>query len=509
MANSELEALLQEETLDLRKWVGHGYIPAHYKRLTCDFDEALRLAKIGFKKIYQYYEEKTFFTQSLIAGAVLSDDYDFITIVTPSAYGKSWLFGRIGNIMAYEGEPVYITGATGEKTKIIMGHVVQSLQHIAPEVQNALLTKKDQIQRLATSLSKQRIAFANGGFEEPLTTGDTYNNNIAQNQAVGNPGNYLIDEAALVSDASFAEFGRGEFAKLDGSMYKRVMISNPHSAGFFYEELVKETPREREIIIWMDALTMIEEGRATREKVLNSTFAKNKSTLRRYLLCVLDEDGDGMLRMPDIYKAPVKDESAQYFMGVDAAYKGKDDICVAITAASGENFYCERLIRIRKKNWIDGVTPKDIIKQITRIAREYSVALCCIDVGWGVWLTEGLRDRHVNVMGINFGSKPTASRRRNKEYCATNAARMRDELHLDFQDLTENGILKVSAEVADAIRATLPYVTSQRKADAKIHVVPKSEIKPKIGRSPDELDAVLLSIHAAVLFSENVTFAIT
>lgn len=512
MANSkELESLFEQQTFDLPRWVGRGFIPSHYKRLTCSKKEADRLAKIGFITIAKYYGENLFYTQALIAGAVFSGDYDKITVVSPSAYGKSWLMGRIANIMAFEGEPTYVVAAVQDGTKMIMGHVAQSLQTIAPEVQNALLNKKDQIERLTTSLSKQKIAFANGGFVEPITTGDTYDDNIAQNKVVGKPGNYIIDEAALVSEESFAELGRAEFAKVDGDNYKRVMISNPHQPGFFYSELTK--PREemssREIIIWMDALTAVEEARLTKEKVFLGTFAKHRSTLRRYLLCILDDDGEGMMSMPDVYQAPVSGDYIQYFMGIDSAYKGKDNIEVTITAVGNNKIWVEKTTKIVKKRWVEGKTPKDIINQIVRIAREYEVALACVDVGWGVWLTEGLRDKHINVIGINFGSAPTKNRVRNKEYSATNALNKRAEMHLDFQDLSDNRVLMVSEEVRDAIKDTLPYITSERKASGKIQIRPKEEIKAIIGKSPDEFDSVLLSIHAVVLFYENTAFAIT
>ena len=509
--NRELETLFADETKDLPRWVGRGYIPSHYKRLTCSKKEADRLAEIGFITIAKYYGDKLFYTQSLIAGAVFSGSYDKITVVSPSAYGKSWLMGRIANIMAFEGEPTYVVAAVQDGTKMIMGHVAQSLQNIAPEVQNALLNKKDQIERLTTSLSKQKIAFANGGFVEPITTGDTYDENIAQNKVVGKPGNYIIDEAALVSEESFAELGRAEFAKVEGDNYKRVMISNPHQPGFFYAELTKpsEDVEKREIIIWMDALTAVEEGRLTKEKVFNGTFAKHRSTLRRYLLCILDDDGEGMVSMPDVYQAPVSGDYIQYFMGIDSAYKGKDNIEVTITAVGGGKIWVEKIVKILKKNWVEGKTPKDIINQITRIAREYDVSLACVDVGWGVWLTEGLRDKHINVVGVNFSSAPTKARVRNKEYSATNALNMRAEMHLDFQDLSDNRVLMVSEEVRDAIKGTLPYVTSERKASGKIQIRPKEEIKAIIGKSPDEFDSVLLSIHAVVLFFENTAFAIT
>lgn len=511
MANKELEALFKDFHDDCEPWIGRGRIPKHYKRLTCTKEEADRLAYLGFIEIAKYYGDRLFYTQALIAGAMLSGDYDRVTVVSPSSYGKSYLFGRIGNIMAYKGEPTYVVAATQDATKMIMGHVGASLQTVAPEVKNALLTKKDQIERLTTSVSKQKIAFSNGGFIEPITTGDTYDENIASNKVVGKPGNYLIDEAALVSEQSFAELGRAEFARVDGRNYIRAMISNPHQPGFFYSELTKpaEEIGRHEIIIWMDALTAVEEERLTKEKVFYGTFAKHRSTLRRYLLCILDDDGEGMMTMPEIYRGEIDGDYTQYFMGVDSAYKGKDNIEVTITATSGGKIWVEKVIEIKKKHWIDGVTSKDIIKQIARIAREYNIALACVDVGWGVWLVEGLLQNGVHALGINFASAPTKERVKSRQYAATNAQNLRAEMHLDFQDLSDNGILMVNERVAELIKEPLPYITSQRTAGGKIQIRPKEAVKAIIGKSPDELDSVLLSIHAVILFLGNSSFAIT
>ena len=415
---------------------------------------------------------------------------------------NSWLMGRIGNIMAYSGEPTYVVAAVQDGTKMIMGHVVSSLQNIAPEVKNALLNKKDQLERLTTSVSKQKIAFANGGFIEPITTGDTYDENIAQNKAVGKPGNYLIDEAALVSEQSFAELGRAEFAKVDGNNYIRVMISNPHQPGFFYSELTKpdEELGKREIIIWMDALTAVEEERLSKEKVFYGTFAKHRSTLRRYLLCVLDDDGAGMFTAPVVIDEPYDFDDAQYFIGVDAAYKGKDNIEVAVVGLGGGKLWIDEVRKIEKKNWIDGKTPKDIINTIAKKAREVSASLICVDIGWGVWLTMGLEDKHLPVLGINFQSSPTKERVKAKNYSATNAINKRAEMHLDFQDLCENGVLEVPKDIMTSIGDVLPYIVSERKASGKIQIRPKAEIKAIIGHSPDEFDAILLAIHAMILF---------
>lgn len=422
---------------------------------------------------------------------------------------NSWLLGRIAVVMAYEGNPTYIAHANGEGTKIIMSHVVNCLQTAHDSVRNALLNKKDQLERLATSVSKAKVAFANGGFAESVTLGDTYVDNVSANKAVGKPGNYIIDEAALVSDQAFSELGRADVARIDGIKYKKIMISNPHHPGYFYDKLTQENPSKRTLIIWSDALTAVEEHRITKEVVFEGDFAQHRDTLRRYLLCVLPDDGEGMYTVPPLYKAPYKGDYVQHFLGVDAAYKGKDNIELCDTAVADGKIHIESIYEIKKDNWIEGKTSEDIIKEISRYARMTGAALVCVDVGWGVWLVEGLIRHGVPAVGVNFSESPTKERIRSKHYSATNASNKRAEMHLDFQDLTDGGVLEISEEVYSKIKDTLPYISSERKTSGKIQIKPKSELKAIIGHSPDEFDSVLLSLHAVVRFLGDSVYAIT
>lgn len=496
----ELQALLSKREYDLDEWI-IGKIPNHYKRISVSPEEAMRLAKIGAAKIGAYYGDRLYFSQSVIAGAVLSGDYDEYVIVTPSQYGKSWLFGRLALIMGYEGDPTYIAGASADTANIIMSNVIGAVQHAAPEIRNRLTNTQDQIEKLATSLSKSRIGFSNGGFVQPISLADTYADNKKRNKAVGRGANFLLDEAALVSDDTFAEMGRREFATVGDESYKMVMISNPHNPGFFYEKLTDDDPPERTFILWMDILTAIEEERWTEQKVAKSEFAKHRNTRREYLLCVLDRDGGSMFEKPKLYEPPYRGDYVQYFLGVDAAYRGKDNISIALNAVSDDGrSHIEEVVTVDKGEWIDGVTSEQIIDDISRIIRKYRVTYTCIDIGFGVWLVEGLARRGFAVKGINFGEAPTKGRVKANQYAAKNAQNKRAEMHLDLQDLIENNYVEFSEQAYDRVKDVFPYVTSERKANGKIQIIKKSEIKAQIGKSPDELDAILLSIHAPLIF---------
>lgn len=454
------------------------------------------------------YGVKCFFTQAVIAGAVLDDGYDEVIICISSQYGKSWLMGHVALLRAYEGSKQYIAAGSADKTQIIMSYTTSATQEASPEIKKSLLMKPTELERLTTSVSKQKLAFANGGFVEPITLADAYNDNLSQNKAVGRGGDYIVDEAALVSDDTFAEMGRREFARIDGKKYKSILISNPHRPGIFYDKLTNPNPPERTLIIWADALTAVEEERFSKEIVYESDFAKNKSTRRRYLLCVLDVDGGGMFDTPTVVDSELEADYTQRFLGVDAAYKGKDKIEVSVTAVGGGRIRVEQTIEIEKPKWIEGKTSKDIVKDIARIAHSVSASMICVDVGWGVWLVEGLANMGLPVRGVNFSETPSRDRVRAKHYAAVEATNKRAEMHLDFQNLIEDGVLEVTNQVYEQIKDTLPYVTSSRKASGKIQICPKEQIKAVIGHSPDAFDSVLLSVHASIIFLGDLAYAI-
>lgn len=488
-----LKRLLDQASPDCEPWL-IGNIPKHFKRITVDEDEAYALALLGAAELGGYFDIRLYYCQALIAGAVISGKYDKITIVTPSQYGKTWLMGHLGLYQAYKGHPQFIAAAIGNTTELIMRNVINAVQEASPEIVEALISRGNRIEKLAQSLSKEKIALTGGGFVECVSLGDAYNNKLKSN-AIGRGGDYIIDEAALVSDEAFSETGRSEFAKTNDTSYMRIMISNPHRQGFFYDALTSEAG-PRDFILWMDACTAVEEGRWTKERVLNSDFAKDKSTRIRYLLCELEEFGDSMFTDPVIDDTPNK--GCVHYLGVDAAYKGKDSICLADVSV-GEKIKVEEIAYIRKKNWIDGVTSEDIINTISTVVGEKASPLTCIDTGFGVWLIEGLAKRGVSVKGVNFNESPTKVRVQNRQYAATNAQNVRAEMHLDLMNLMEDKAIVWSSEALNKVKDIFPFVSCERKTSGKIQVKPKPAIKAELGRSPDELDSVLLAIHAAIL----------
>lgn len=488
---------------------GLGYVPKHYKRMSLSAEEQMRLATIGATRIYGAFGDLLYYTQAVIAGAVLSGRYDKIAIITPSQYGKSWLLSRVALLSAYDGMRVNIAAATGDGTDIIMRHAMSAAADSHESIKDALTAETlKRVDKLDQSMSKTRLTFPGKGSVQGLSLGDTFADKT-KSKAVGRGGAYFVDEAANISATSMAEIGRREFSSLHGRKEPLVMISNPHKPGYFYDFITKDELKKRECVIWSDALTSCQEGRWTAEHILESGFAEHADTLQRYLLCELPTMGTGMFDSEfAIRTEPAPTEGyVTKVLGIDAAYKGKDQIQVCLSSIVGDKIYVEAVEQIHKGRWIDGVTSTEIVEQIAQVYHRLGCAYACCDIGFGVWLVEGLLQHGVNVQGINFGAGPTRWRVHNRHYSAVEARNLRAEMHLDLKDLVEHQAIEFSEQAYKQIEEVIPFVACNRTESQKIIVVPKPELKAKIGHSPDAFDAVLLAVHAAVLYSEeNVSY---
>ena len=487
----------------LKQWV-NGRIPRHYKRLTASMGEAVELAKEGAAQAMAFFGTRLYFTQSLIMGAAVSGKYKKIIAVTPSQYGKSWVCGQISILLANKGRQVYVAGGNANTTEIIMNKVMHHIQGADSEVKRKLLEPADKIERLQTAMSKKKLSFRGGGLIEGISLGESFKDPKKGNSAIGRGGDYILDEASLISDDAYAELGRRDFADEGGEGYISLEISNPHNPGRFFDELTGSAVPEKCLIVWMDVRTALEEGRVkSKEQVIHSEFFKNKSTCKRYFLCELEDYSESSL-FPEaaIHDGPAS-KQWEYFLGVDSAYKGKDDIKAALSAIDGDGkirlLDCET---IKKDHWVDGETGRQVVSDLARLIKAYRVKMACVDIGYGVYIVEGLCQSQSGcpVRGINFGAGTTKGRKEARHYAAVYGDNMRAELHLDLQDLMDNGGVTFSQKMAVMLRPQMNATRAVRKPNGKTAIIPKDEIRQAIGKSPDELDAALLSVHAAILY---------
>ena len=487
---------------ELNSW-GIGCIPKHYKRLSVSMEEARELAEIGYKETFMYFGNQLYFTQALIIGAIISGKYTDIVAVTPSQYGKSWTLGQLGILRANQGSKVYVAGDCSNTTEIIMGKVMEHLQTVDDEVKSKLLEPADKIERLQTSLSKKNVGFKGSGLIKGISLGETFTSQLKGNNAIGLAGDTLIDEASRIQDDTYAELGRRQFASEDGIEFANVRISNPHNAGKFWDDLTADVVPPKTLIIWMDARTALEEGRIkSKEQIINSEFFKNKSTCKRYLLCELEDySEESLFGEPVIDDSPLQDDY-EYYLGVDSAYKGKDGIEATLTAITrdGQVRVIDH-ITVDKQGWIDGVTSQAIIKTLLKIINKYRIKQVCVDIGYGVYMVEGLTQKAVNfdIKGINFGSSPTPARVKQRHFSAEYASNKRAEMYLDLQSLMDDNKITFTQSMANDLRDEMNATQATRLKNGKTAIIAKEQIKQVLGRSPDLTDSVVLSIHALIL----------
>ena len=497
---ARLKELIETEYEQCDPWV-KGFIPTHYKRISIDRKEQIRFATDGLFAFAEEFGKVPYFTQAVIAGGMLSPDYDRVTICACFQYGKSFVVGHTSLLMAYRGEDVVVAANTSDLTDMIMSNVFDGIRLSTEPLKQALMSdSRRKVDKIGTSLSRQRITFSRGGSVESLTLGGMFDD-ISHNRAVGKGGVFIIDEAALVPDDAYFETTRREFAKTDGTKNKLVAISNPHNPGWFYDALTGE-PDPRHLVIWMDALTAVQEGRWTKQQVLSSELVErnNMDGIIKYLLCELPETGMGMFDNP---KVTDEEFDGISYIGVDSAYKGKDNVCYARSVFHGGMVHVAEVVKVEKKTWIQGKTSSDIIKQTARVCRAYGSPLTCVDIGQGIWLTEGLDKAGITVLGIHFGAGATLDRVQHKHYTAVNALNKRAEMHLDLQQLIDSEQITFSTQAWDAVKDVWPFITAEMNSRGKYKIRDKEKIKQVTGRSPDELDAILLSIHAGILDSNR------
>lgn len=489
---------------------GRGRIPKHYKRCTIPESKRDEYAKAGAVELISGFSFVPYYTQAMIVGAVLSGDYDDVTVVTCSQYGKTITLGHLALLMARAGHRVNVAAATSDKTSLIMTNCLRAVGSAAPDLKKELsgeaLKKVDKIDQ---SMSKVRLSFPKAGYVQSITLGATYGD-LEHNQAVGRGGAYIVDEAAQVPEDSMIEIARREFSSVDGTSDPLIMISNPHQRGTFYDRLTC-SDAELELypgrcVIWMDARTAVEEGRWTADKVMMSDFASHADTCLRYLLCELPQDGDNMFGAREVYddsSVAFDDMSDTIFLGIDSAYKGKDKIQIsAIREHDGKVYFTDiEEIDISGSDWIDGVTTKVIIDRIARIYHNMGAAYACIDIAYGIWLHEGLTDRGCRVHAVNFAGKPTPERVKENHYAAKWAGNKRAEMHLDLQNYIDEKACAFAQDVMKKLEDTFDCIHIVRKPDMRVLITPKAEIKSMIGHSPDAFDAALLALHAYLIYN--------
>lgn len=178
-------------------------------------------------------------------------------------------------------------------------------------------------------------------------------------------------------------------------------------------------------------------------------------------------------------KSKLKSDYGAKILGVDVGRTGDRTVLV--------------YRRGRQIIWIQKFTDIDSMELAGRIANlidEYSFDKVFIDYGLGYGVVDRLRERGYKriVEGIHFSASPTREQFLN----------LRAEMAFKFKEWLEDGEVSMPDDddaASDIATMPEPKITS----NSKFQFPKKDEIKEKHGRSPDILDAIMLTFAAPVM----------
>lgn len=514
------------------KWV-FGRIPdlSDYRKLSVEsMEEAFFLARLGQEMtsaFFPSYRGKPLylsFTQAMLVGAGLItreqaekagldfEKYRSVLMVTPTRFGKSFLNAIIAIIKAAgEGKEVRIGGATKDKAGIIQEKIVGLLPSTAKAVQDGLIiTEEDgdinkKVARMATQVSKEALAWRNGGSIKMFSTNENRKNvNVAAAGAIGIGGDFVIlDEIQLMTPVGFNTASRFMMENPDT---KRFCVGNPQISGHFKDLYDDPTT----FVVHINDIGSIVEGRMSRRGMELTGMPSYSSEYRAFIMVEFPDETTGNRFFPTLplplAKADLPKPVIQHwFMGIDSAYKGGDALMVTLLTyneAEGKRWITvESQVDLKKKYevWNDDTTT-NISLDILKIIQDNNVENACLDIGLGIHIYEALTrlDPDLAIEPVNFSQKPTEWRAES-DYNAKVALNARAEMHLDLRDLCENGLVYINGDNYEEIIRQMREISAKTDSvGSKIRVEPKQDIKKRLGRSPDNLDSLCLAIRAMV-----------
>lgn len=514
------------------KWVW-GRVPdlSDYRKLSVkDMREAFLLARLGQEVasgIIPQYKGKPLlltFTQALIVGAAILDrplaerygldfeNYRSVLMVTPSRYGKSFLNAIVAIAKAgASGKEVRIGGASKDKAGIIQEKIVELLPNTVKAIQDGLIVTSDdgdvnkKVQRMATQVSKEALAWKNGGSIKLFSTNEKEKNaQVSAAGAIGIGGDFVIlDEIQLMTPMGFRTSSRFMMENPDT---KRFCVGNPQINGHFKE--LYDDPKT--FVVHINEITAIVEERMTRRGIELTDIPTYSQEYRAFVQVEFPDENSGTRffpTLPSVYdkvKFP-EPEITRNFIGIDSAYKGADSLTITLLSLhqKGDERWvvCNRQYNLKEKygEWTNDTT-LNIALDILKIWQDGGVVSGCIDIGLGIHIYEKLMelDPDLPLEAVAFNMKATEWRVEAEQYNAKMAMNARAEMHLDLRDLCEGHKIYLDQSCYEEILNQMREVGAVTETTSKIRIEQKADIKRRIGRSPDNLDSLCLAVRAMV-----------
>jgi len=189
---------------------------------------------------------------------------------------------------------------------------------------------------------------------------------------------------------------------------------------------------------------------------------------------MLDIDSDASVVQLSDYPLEDSGKEGTNYMGIDLAGLGADNNLFVVA----NKYRIEDIVSVNKANTFE------LTNIAERLIQQYKVNGTFIDITGST--SNGLLDMLVSkghrVKGINFASKPYQERYNNA----------RTEMYVETSLAIKSGLFVSNED----IKTELAYTTISVANSGKFQLNKKDEIKEMIGHSPDEADALALSIYA-------------
>lgn len=412
---------------------------------------------------------------------------------------------------ALGGKEVRIGGASKDKAGLIQEKIVELMPKTSKEIQDGLLASTEdedvnkKVQRLATQVSKEALAWRSGGSIKLFSTNEVKKNaEVAAAGAVGVGGDLVIlDEIQLMTPMGFRTASR---FFLENNETKRFCVGNPQVNGHFKD--LYDDPNT--FVVHLNDSGAIIEQRMTRRQFELTGMPTYSNEYRAFVLVEFPPDNTGnrfFSTLPTVFDStqfPTQYQKLSY-MGIDSAYKGADSLIVTIVSLciSPEKIWVQleyqEDMKAKYPEWDDTMTTLNICLDILKLRETYNVQSAAIDIGLGVQIYEGLvrLAPDFDLESVAFGSAPTEWRAET-DFNAKWAANKRAEMHLDLKELCETNMLYIYPQYFDYIIKQMREVGNSETGQ-KIKIEAKKDIKRRIGQSPDALDSLCLAVRAMVI----------
>lgn len=461
--------------------------------------------------IFHYNDKPVIQTagQSEITRAILSPDIKRIWISTPTQYGKS-LNVSISSLLRTQmmggNEVIPIIAPTKTQSDIIMNYVIKHVLD-SPVLYNGLI-QVDQVKRLKTEFSKNRLAWTNGNEIKTLTANASSNAqdiNKAGSNVMGFGGScVIVDEASLIPDTIMFKILRMLGSNPDA---KLILIGNPFNDNYFYN--ASKSPEFYKIHIdWRQAVA---EGRFTQAYIdeMREAMTPEMFDILYETKFVLGTD-DGFIKNRDIRKGEANlktnleqsldEEGKNDFIKWQNSEPIKVGVDIARSSSKGDESVIilrqgYKILKIERLQTDDTMQIKGLLQRL-QDNFNFNWENVIIDVvGVGAGLVDNLKELGHDVTGLNWGQGPD-----NEEMYYN----MRSELWGIVREELIAGKLEIKDP--DLVKQLLAPKKEfrYRKKGAVSKLESKEQMLRRGIKSPDIADALAYSYYEPQTFNFNV-----